>query len=91
MLGGKQVVKSTTICIPRVGKIVDEDTAGVAVDVVCYELIDSNRCHFVWFCMAAFICVHNSFLHDFDLNFNKFCYFHVLIWKKKQFNYLRID
>lgn len=81
MLGGKQAVKlekSTTICIPRVGKIVDEDAAEgklfvcpfccVADDVVCYELIDSNRCHFVWFCMAAFICVHNSFLHDFDLN-----------------------
>lgn len=74
--------KSTTICIPcpefwvKMGKI------GLAVGAVgkkcavpfCGDddawselLIESSRCHLFWFCIAVFICVHNSFLHCFDL------------------------
>ena len=39
----------------------EEDTA---VAILC----ESSLCHLALLCKAALICVHSSFLHDFDLN-----------------------
>lgn len=57
---------------------VDELTAATVVDVVApvavatedtavVRLCESSLCHLALLCKAALICVHSSFLQDFDL------------------------
>lgn len=50
----------------------DADVVEVADAVPTTEaanviLCESSLCHLALLCRAALICVHNSFLHDFDL------------------------
>lgn len=69
-----------------VDETADAAVVDVAADVPTTDaatvliLCESSLCHLALLWRAAFICVHNSFLHDLDLQVNK--YWKINIIKK---------
>ena len=51
-----------------VDDVAPQAAVGTEEDTAVAMLCESSLCHLALLCKAALICVHSSFLHDFDLN-----------------------